>query len=93
MRRKTAASAALLILAALVSLGRTVLIRNAGATNAQVMVHNNVASGEGATGSGATSTAVQTNAGGVINIGCQTSTATTDTCALLGYTIELVPGA
>lgn len=67
-------------------------IRNSGATNAQVMLPTAASTGFGPTNAASATIAVQTNAGGFVNIDSITATASTDTIRLLGYTIELIPG-
>lgn len=68
------------------------IIRNAGATNAQVAHPAAGISGVGNAASAFATAAVQTNAGGFLNINSTTATSSADTVKLVGYTIELIPG-
>lgn len=68
-----------------------VQITNANATNAQVV--RPLGWFLGLDGAAVLSTSVDTSTGGFINIGCATSSAGTDVCKLMRYTIEIIPGA
>lgn len=77
--------------AALVGASTITIIRNVAATNAQIFHDVFTVSGVGG-GSAPATAAVQTNAGGFININSRTITASTDSIKLVGYTVELIPG-
>jgi hypothetical protein len=78
--------------ASLISNSTMTIIRNAGATNAQVMHGSSNSFGVGAITAVPGSAAVQTNAGSFINIDSITATSSADTIKLLGYTVELIRG-
>jgi hypothetical protein len=79
--------------AALISEQPIMTIRNANATNAQIMFPTANGSGIGQSSQATATAAIQTNAGGFLNINSTTTTASTDTVKLLGYTVELIPGS
>lgn len=78
--------------AALVSGSVSTVVRNANATNAQVANSATPATSIGFSANQNASSAIQTNVGTFLNFDCTTTTAATDTCTLLGYTVEIVPG-
>jgi len=75
-----------------VSAHAIVIVRNAGATNAQVF-HTAGIGSIGVSASASGSAAIETNAGSYLNIDSNTSASSSDTIKLLGYTVELIPGA
>lgn len=88
----TVALSANLNTASLISGQAITIIRNANATSTQNFTSTG-SFGVGAVSFATNTGAVQTNAGGFVNIDSITSTASTDTVKLMGYTIKVVPGS